>query len=134
MVTKQRADSGSNQRGWRLGAPTAQMKQFREMYDLRVTGEERVDNVNCYVLEGIFQDAYLQKNPQAEMMKTAMNRIKMYIGKKDMFPHKVVRFSTQGRETMSMKLTNIKMNIKIDESLFKYTPPANARITDETGE
>ncbi|KPJ54379.1 MAG: hypothetical protein AMS16_04835 [Planctomycetes bacterium DG_58] len=134
MVTKQRAEDSLPGGAGRPGAdPSAQMEQFKEMYDLKVTGEDRMDGVEVYILEGKLREDYVKKHRTSDMLKAMMYKMKLHVGQKDFFPRKFVCQTEQGQETSSMELKNVKLNVKVDDSLFKYTPPPGAQVTDQTG-
>jgi len=135
MVTKKLADADAGAQSPGGSNPALMFEEMKKTYDLKVTGEEKVDGVACYVITGTLRkDAGGgDDNPGAAMMKAMMSTMKMYIAKKDMFPRKMV-VGTADRPFMTMALKNVKINGTVDETLFKYTPPAGAQINDRTGE
>ena len=134
MVIKQLAGEGMKT-GMPPGSdPSAQIEVLKEMFDLKVTGEDTVDGVKCHVLEGTFKETYLEENPKAKKAVSMMHKTRVYVGQKDSFLRKLTAEDKEGNQTMSTELTNVQLNVKVDESLFRYTPPADARVQDNTGE
>lgn len=134
MVAKRLADA-KNEAGLRTNVdPMSQFEAMEEVYDLKVVGEETVRTVKCYVIEGTLKESFLKKGRDSGMLRAFTTKVRMFIGQQDMFPRRMTGQNTDGQQTMSMDITNLKLNGKVDESLFKYTPPANAQVTDETGE
>ncbi len=59
-------------------------------------------------------------------------KIRMWIGQKDLFAHRYIMYDKAGKEMAETRITNVKLNGKIDAKLFKYTPPPGARVMDMT--
>ena len=132
-VTKEFADS-KDEMGVPRGIEPA--KEFEElwmaMYELRVTAEDTVNGEPVYVLEGKFRDAYLEKNPAAEPAKQMMNSVKMALSRNDFYPRRIAFRDADGNATIAMDLSNVKINVPVDEKLFTYAPPEGAQVDDKT--
>ncbi|HUW56179.1 MAG TPA: DUF2092 domain-containing protein [Planctomycetota bacterium] len=134
MVAKRRADA-KNEIGLRHNVdPLDQFEAMGEVYDFKVIGEETVGDVRCYVIEGTLKESFIKQVPDPRMLKAFTGKVKLFIGQDDMFPRRMTGQNADGQQSMSMDITNLKLNGQVDESLFRYTPPADAQVTDETGE
>jgi outer membrane lipoprotein-sorting protein len=59
-------------------------------------------------------------------------KIKIDIGVKDLMCHRYRAYDKADKEMMDTQFTNMKPNATPDAALFKYTPPAGARVMDMT--
>ena len=57
-------------------------------------------------------------------------KIRMSVGQADGFVHRWILYAKDGSVMGETQLTNIKLNGKLDPALFKYTPPAGARVME----
>jgi len=134
QVIKKRADAKDDRGVASNQTPLEDFKTDREMYDLKVTGEETLDGEAVYVLEGTFQDAYLKKNPASAERGKTRHKIRRYYAKKDMLERNEIAHDTNGKLSYHLVVTNVKVNPEVDEKLFEYTPPPGAQVRDMTGE
>ena len=107
-------------------------EQTKEMYTLRLTGEDTLNGQKVYLLEGDFNEDYLKKNPKARTLLPAMKTVKFWVNQEDLYWRKMAACDPDGHETMIMEVTNAKLNGKVDETLFDYTPPEGAQVQDMT--
>lgn len=105
---------------------------WKEMYTLRVTGEDTIGNDGVYVMEGTFNDAYLKKNPKYEHLMVFVVHVKFFVGQKTMYPYRTIWYDEEGHETNREDATSVKLNEKVDEKLFNYVPPKGAEVIDRT--
>lgn len=94
-------------------------RSLSEKYDLRLAGEETVNEQPAYVIEAI---------PLEGSWKT-----KHYFDKQTGIRVKMVELDDQGAETLSVELSEIKLNPEFSEDTFRYTLPEGFRMIDETG-
>ena len=107
--------------------------QLREMYDLKLAGVEQFDGQAMWVLEGTPKEkAADNAGPGARHGGPAFGKAKIYVGQKDFACHRLIGYDKAGAEVTDTQFTNIKVNQPVDPALFKYTPPADARIMDMT--
>lgn len=92
---------------------------FRQYSDKRkavLLGEETVEGAPCDVLSLETSD------PQAV-------KVTVWIDKKLMFPVKALEETTSGN-TATHILRDIKLNVKLDNSVFTFKPPEGASVVD----
>ncbi len=101
---------------------------FQDMYDLKYVGDEDFDGQKMWVLEGTPKAGAAETGPGAQQV----GKVRIYVGQTDRFPHRWIAYAKDGSEMSDTQITNVKLNPKLDAGLFKYTPPAGARIMDMT--
>lgn len=134
-MLKKKADAPGEATGLQLNQDALkEFEQWREMFKLRLTGEDTVNEEKVYLLEGDFNEDYLKKNPKAENVMATMKTIKIWVSQKDLYPRKLVTCGRDGRQMNLIEMESVKLNGKVDESLFNYTPPEGAQVRDMTEE
>lgn len=131
-VIKYRQDSKGE-----LGIPVVGPdREFRDVlmavFTLRVTGEDTVDGAKVLVVEGAFNDAYLEKNPEAEPARETMASVRILLDAKTLCLRRVTFTDAAGTGTITIDVTNVKTGIPVDEKLFVYSPPEGAEVIDKT--
>ena len=125
MVMKNKANAGPDKNN---------PQEFTDMYDLKLIGEEKFDGQTCWVLEGTPKAkaaAPARRGPMGQA-EPETGKIRMYVGQADLFTHRYLLYDKAGNQTAETVMSNVKVNPKLDEKLFKYTPPAGARVIDMT--
>jgi len=117
-------------------AQTADTKQMRDRYDLKLVGEEEFDGQQMWVLEGTPKNkapaAPAAVGPHGMGQQGEPGKVRFYIGQKDLMCHRFRDYDKDGNEQADMQFTNLKVNGALDPALFKYTPPEGALIMDMT--
>jgi outer membrane lipoprotein-sorting protein len=123
MVMKNKPDARQMQ--------TGDSEEFRTKYNLKVVGEEEFDGQPMWVLEGTLK-APAAADKAAAPGASDPEKARLSIGKKDNYLHRVRGYDKTGAEVADMQMTNIKVNGALAPALFKYTPPADAKVMDMT--
>jgi outer membrane lipoprotein-sorting protein len=132
MVMKMKFDPTQQQ--------TGDTSTLRDSYDLKLVGEEEFDGQQMWILEGTpkakaapAKAEVAAKDAAGMDPPTQTGKSHFYIGQKDLMTHRVITFDkASGKEMADIQFTNIKLNPKLDPSLFKYTPPEGANVMDMT--
>jgi len=79
-----------------------------------------------YVFQG------LPKIPEAQKTAFTPAKIEMWLAADDGLVRKIIMFSEEGKEMMSQEYTNVKINVRLADSQFKFTPPEGVQVMDMT--
>jgi outer membrane lipoprotein-sorting protein len=93
---------------------------------IRYLSEETADGVPCALFE-----ARLKQPAQAGGM-VEMDRARLWLGRGDAFPRRLVLMDKQGKEVMRQAYSNVKINPTVAEDLFVFVPPPGAKVSDGT--
>jgi outer membrane lipoprotein-sorting protein len=121
MVTKAKSTKAMGERD-----PLDNVKKMWDTWDLKVTGEDTLDGQKMWVLEGTLKEG---KTPAGKMQQQG-TKVKMWLGQDDNFTHRFIVYDDKGNELGDTTFSNVKLNGKVDDGLFKYTPPAGAKVID----
>jgi outer membrane lipoprotein-sorting protein len=122
MVMKMKPNPGANKND-----PSS----FQDQYDLKYVGDEDFDGQKMWVLEGTPKAGTAAAAPSGPAGQQP-GKIRISVGQKDNFPHRWILYAKDGTEMAETQITNVKLNPKLDDALFKYTPPAGAQVMDMT--
>ncbi|TWT44076.1 hypothetical protein RAS1_04820 [Phycisphaerae bacterium RAS1] len=100
-------------------------KEMKQMMTLKALPDEKVDGVDCWVVEA-------KVNMPAGTPPAG--RSVMYYRKDSGLASKVVQFDGNDKQVGTTLLTDIKLNAGGDESQYKFTPPAGVTVQDLTKE
>lgn len=117
MATKQNIDSRATM------DVKAIIEDQKEQFTLKVLPDDKVDGMECFVLEGTPKDT--EGSPYATTT--------MWFRKADAIPSKMVGKDKDGKEVYSYHLTDIKVNEDIPADKFKFTAPEGVEVMDMTG-
>jgi len=132
-VVKENADAPDRMTGLRADLDSlSAFGEMKEMYTLRLTGEDTLNGEKVWLLEGDFNEEYLKKNPKAESLIPMMKTVKVWVNQQDLYWRKMVDYDPDGHQTIIVEVDNVKLNGKVDEALFDYTPPEGAQVHDMT--
>jgi outer membrane lipoprotein-sorting protein len=92
-------------------------------YTLKLLPDEKVDDVPTYVIQGTPK----QPVPQGP------SQMKYYFDKGRGLMIKMVGHNTAGDMMMSMTLSNVKVNPKLDPARFEFKPEPGTNVIDMTG-
>jgi len=123
-VYKGLADTGARVvMGWML--------RFVKEYDLTFAGEGELDGERLWVFQGTLRPAGKHDGPWRSRLPDTMT---VSVSPQDGVPRRQVTQLTRDnmKITCETRLTNVKVNGKLDPALFKYTPPEGADVTDLT--
>jgi len=129
MVMKNK--SGNIQGPGRMTDVSEQMNMFRKLYVLKLTGEDSIEGKKVYVLEGGFNPE-AKDTPKTQDLQENAASIKIFVGEEDLALRRMITTGKDGKQTIQMDVTNIKMNEEIEPATFVYTPPAGTRVMDMT--
>ena len=100
-------------------------KQFfklqREMATLKLLPDEKAGEVDCYAIEA---------TPKRPMPMFA--RSVTHISKKTGIARKMTIFDKQGKETMTVRTSDIRLNVDIPDDRFVFKVPAGVTLRDMT--
>ena len=91
---------------------------FDKRYNSRLIGQENVEGVNCYVLEGI------PKNENLEIKS-----LKIWIESKKWITKKI-EYVNLNDNIIVYNILNVKFNNKLKKDFFKFESPKGAKIVD----
>lgn len=136
MATMEKMGGGSQN-------PIHAVKDLRERFVFTNAKEDKLGEVEVYVLEGKLREGLIDKQakvaeevggPMAAQMARAqleqMDVSRLYIGKKDLLFRKSEVLDRDGKVMIGVELSKMEQGVKIDDAEFKYTPPAGAQIMD----
>lgn len=116
-----------------LESPVDLLKNYGEMYDMTLRGQEDLDGLAVYVLEGKLKEStkeVLDPLGVAEEMGFSMDKIVLYVGVDDGFARKTVMLGADDTPFMTTEFKNVVLNPVLDDGLFEYTPPEGVEIMD----
>lgn len=94
----------------------------KEHFEYKLMPEEKVDGVDCYVME------MKSKSPDA----ASQGRALQYITKDHGFTVKQVTFDPTNKPISTVTMTGVEYNVDINPDRFKFTPPAGVEVMDMT--
>jgi outer membrane lipoprotein-sorting protein len=100
----------------RLGFGT-RSEDLKKSYAVNVTGEEEVDHKKTVVVE---------LTPKSEQMRSQVTKVQMWVDEASWLPIQQKFFETGAGDYILFHYTNMKKNLKINESRFKQDWPKNA--------
>ena len=105
------------------------MLQFAKEYDLTFAGQGELDGERLWVFQGTLRPAGKNDGPWRSRLPNTMT---VSVSPQDGVPRRQVTQLTRGNMeiTCETRLTNVKVNGKLDPALFKYTPPEGVEVTD----
>jgi outer membrane lipoprotein-sorting protein len=117
MVTKQKS-------GQMQGSPGGEkmFADLRERNNLKLLPEEKVDGVDCHVIEGTPKKAAPMR-PTKELF---------YFGKKTGVLVKIVGMGENDKKMMTITFSDVKINPKLDPVRFVFKVPEGVQVTDMT--
>jgi len=118
--------------------------EMQKLMQMEVKDEATLtDGQKAWVLEGKFTPKYYRMmeaqgqapGASAEILKSKMAGVRLYIGKNDKFMNKMEFLSSDDKQTGSMEFKNLKFNQGLDErpELFVYRVPEGTQVNDMTG-
>ncbi len=96
-------------------------KRLKENHTLKILDSETIDGQDMHVIEAV-PNTPVQMGPET---------FRMYISKKDGVPRKYSGVDSTGKETLTMLISDIKLNEKLDPAQF--VPPADVTYTQMPG-
>lgn len=128
MYSVTKSDQGTQATHMRVDPKGADLKPFetlRETHTLKLLADEKVDGMDCFVIEAVMKD------PAAA---AASGKSMTYYHKDTGFMLKMVSFTPDGKPMMTMEYTGCTFNGDIDAATFKWDPKlANGAPIQETG-
>lgn len=115
--------------------PSKMLENLGKMYEMTAVGNEAIDGTDTHVLEGTIRDEFKARaDPSGNMasMGMAPNKVRVTVGTEDGFVRTLDQINTDGVSYMTMAFSGIKINPAIDDSVFEYTVPEGATVTDAT--
>ena len=79
-----------------------------------------------YVFQG------LPKIPETQKTTFTPTKMEMWLGADDGLVRKIIMFTEEGKEMMSQVYTNVKINVRLADSQFEFTPPEGVQVMDMT--
>jgi outer membrane lipoprotein-sorting protein len=111
----------------KIPSETDAFETMRKDFTGKVLPDEKVDGADCYVLE------YTPKAAaDAGAAPGTATRYVYYYRKDCGLAVKTVLFTADGKPMMTTTLSDIKLGGKVDESHFKFEPPAGVQVMDTT--
>ena len=122
-----------------MGDPTKMLAMYKEFMDFELDGKDVLNGIEVYVLKGSMKLGMEELNPGMEAlqsiapgMDSLMNDITMKVGIEDGFVRETSMGEIDGKPIMVMRMNNVKLNVELDESTFRYEPPTGATVMDMT--
>ncbi len=114
------------------GDPYQAFETWKQRYNLKVIDVRVIDGRRTVFLGGSIKGTPFGTDPDGLAMRDAVNGVNIWLDEKDLLPRIVTSLSNMGIETMRISYDNVKLNAKVDEKLFAYTPPKGAVVYDFT--
>ena len=116
-----------------------EIDRWRRKYSFKTLRTDTVDGERVLVVEGVRRDS--GEDPDAERYPelSVPGRIVLFVSSRDDFPRKVELFAAvpqaraaegKGQPTVSVRLTNLRLNKGLDPETFHYTVPPGAEFID----
>jgi outer membrane lipoprotein-sorting protein len=107
-------------------APGGKMmfENLKKNSNLKLLLDEKINGEEAYVIEVVPK----QVNPMGGPTK-----IKRYIIKKTAVPAKLEMFGPDGKVMMTITMSDVKIDPKIDPSRFVFKAPEGVQVNDQTG-
>jgi len=100
----------------RLGFGT-KSQDLRKSYDIKLTGEEEMDNRKTVLLELI---------PRSDEVRSQITKIQMWVDQSSWLPIQQKFFEVSGGDYFLVRYSNLMKNLKVDDAKFKPDWPRNA--------
>ena len=95
------------------------------------------------IIEGTWNASFLQtltdddRPVSDELPEYVPDRVRVYIDKATQFPHRVVYLKkVPGRQVLkpmvSLEFRNVKVNVRLADTVFTFKPAPGVRVTDNT--
>ncbi|MGH7151328.1 MAG: LolA family protein [Planctomycetota bacterium] len=116
--------------------PSKAIDQLVEQYTFAYRGEEDLEGRRVWVLEGTPRpDAPKADDPMAEMLRSRLTSVLVKIGKEDGWVYHFEMRGEPGSPPLQLRrYSNLRWNPELDPALFRFTPPADAKVQDMAGE
>jgi len=126
------ARSGLNMDAIQTPDPARQWENSKQYMDYTLVTGAPIDGQAVWVLEGKWKPA-ASSNPALAQQVAMISKMRMHIGQKDGFTHRIEQFDKSGEKTaLTIDFTNIKFNEKLDDAMFQYKLPAGVEAIDIT--
>ncbi len=139
MVVKMKMEAISNMAGMKSGGMGLALQdvkqavaQMKQMFDLKLIGPGNVLGRPTTRIEATPKAEMIAKLP--EMARTMMpTRMVTDYDDATGTPLALKAYNAQGEESMTVTVTDLKVNTGVDKALFTYTPPQGVQVRDMTG-
>ncbi len=109
--------------------PRKQIEMMQNNFDLSIADGQEIQGQAMHVLEGTVKES--ATDPQAKSLAQMFGKMRMYLGVKDGFLHKIEMFAKDGQTVaMSQEFKNLVFNAELDDDLFSFTPPDGVQVID----
>ncbi|MBN1489559.1 MAG: outer membrane lipoprotein carrier protein LolA [Phycisphaerae bacterium] len=99
------------------------MKAWEKNYDLKVLDDEKVDGVDCWVVEA---------TPKKAAQANAAGKMRQWYRKDCGITAKVVSFGPDGKPLTTTLVKDVKLNVDIPDEKFKFKAPEGVTVMDMT--
>ncbi len=100
-------------------------------WDMKLRDNQDLDGTPVYVIEASIKSD--TNDPQLKKMAETFGKMLLYLGKKDVFMHRLEMFAPDGETpVITTEIRNIKFDMPLPDALFIYTPPEGANVMDMT--
>ncbi len=110
--------------------PRQSAESYNKRFKLAYAGKEKLKGTEIYVLHGELRDEFRKQLPADSHADAMFGAVRVTYGVKDGFPRSVEMLGTDGVAWMTRTFKNVKLNGKIDDAVFTYTPPAGVQVID----
>ena len=115
----------------RLGSPETwdPSNPFKDVDagSLRYVGEEAAEGVACALFEA------RMKTMAGEAGMIPADHARLWLGREDGFPRRLVLMDAQGREVIRQTYANVRINPSLADDLFRFIPPAGTHQVEGNG-
>jgi outer membrane lipoprotein-sorting protein len=115
------------------------LEMYKALMDFELAGKDVVNGIEVYVLKGSMKIGMEESDPAMEALRSLapgmdsfMSDITMRVGIEDGFICETSMGEINGEPIMVMRMNNVKLDVEIDESTFRYEPPAGITVMDMT--
>jgi len=116
---------------------------LRDRFNFTDLKDSKIGETEVYVLEGRLKEGVVEQQTKiareaggeraAQMTKQQlemMDRSRIYVDKTTHLVRRTEVLDPQEDVLIRVDLTNIKLNVALDENDFKYTPPDGVKVLD----
>jgi outer membrane lipoprotein-sorting protein len=119
----------SGPKGGVLGG--AMLKALSQQFDLKVTGQKKIDGVRCWVLAGARRQPKTgEEKRNSPLEQPAPEKAEVVLRDPDAIPIRMTQFGADGTPMLSFQVHKLAVDAKLDPTTFKVDKPEGATFID----